>query len=178
MLDLLNWPSFLAMRPLHMGKSAPIIILLSCVVEAGLQPKKGWNFMQSASRGINPASMCKAALNTQILPMMFTTSCGGYEQNLKMCIIPIPSQHVSQCWSFWSSPNHTPIKHRCLIKKSNQITSTCGALLYESSKEQKGGKNPMAKLQRTKLARMRVLENRHGATNIDFLRFKPPCHAS
>ena len=42
--------------------------------------------------------------------------------------------------------------------------------------KKKGKKNPEAF--RTKLARMRVLENRHGATNIDFLRFMPPCHAS
>jgi hypothetical protein len=28
MLDLLNRPSFLALRPLHMGKLAPVIILL------------------------------------------------------------------------------------------------------------------------------------------------------
>jgi hypothetical protein len=40
MLDLLIRPSFLALRPLHMGKLAPTIILLKCVVEAGLQPKK------------------------------------------------------------------------------------------------------------------------------------------
>jgi hypothetical protein len=46
-----------------MKKLAPIIILLSCVVEAGLQPKKDWNFMQSASRGIGPASRCKANLS-------------------------------------------------------------------------------------------------------------------
>jgi hypothetical protein len=61
-LDLLNRPSFLALRPLHVGKLAPVIILLSCVVETGLQPKKGWNFMQSAPRGIGPASRCKAPL--------------------------------------------------------------------------------------------------------------------
>jgi hypothetical protein len=62
MLDLLNQPSFLALKPLPMGKSAPVIILLQCVVEAGLQPKKGWNFMQLVSRGIAPAFRCKAAL--------------------------------------------------------------------------------------------------------------------
>jgi hypothetical protein len=28
MLDLLNWLGFLALRPLHMGKLAPVIILL------------------------------------------------------------------------------------------------------------------------------------------------------
>ena len=62
MLDFLNRPGFLALRPLHMGKLALIIILPLCVVEAGLQPKKGWNFMQWASREIGPASRCKAAL--------------------------------------------------------------------------------------------------------------------
>jgi len=34
MLDLLNWPNFLALRPLHMGKLSPVIILLQRVVEA------------------------------------------------------------------------------------------------------------------------------------------------
>jgi hypothetical protein len=56
MLDFLNQPSFLTLRPLHMGKLTPIIILLSYVVEAGLQPKKGLKFMQSDSRGFGPAS--------------------------------------------------------------------------------------------------------------------------
>jgi hypothetical protein len=37
MLDVLNQLSFLALRPLHMRKLAPVIILF--VVEAGLQPK-------------------------------------------------------------------------------------------------------------------------------------------
>jgi hypothetical protein len=45
-----------------MRKLAPVIILLLCVVETGLQPKKDRNFMQSASRGFGPASRCKAAL--------------------------------------------------------------------------------------------------------------------
>ena len=41
MLDVLNRPSFLALRHLHMGKLVPVIILLQYVVEADLQPKKG-----------------------------------------------------------------------------------------------------------------------------------------
>jgi hypothetical protein len=50
MLELLNYarfikwlnrPSFLALRSLHMKKLAPVIILLKCVVEADLRPKKG-----------------------------------------------------------------------------------------------------------------------------------------
>jgi hypothetical protein len=43
-LDLLNQHDFLALRPLHIEKLAPNIILLQCVVEAGLQSKKGLNF--------------------------------------------------------------------------------------------------------------------------------------
>jgi hypothetical protein len=62
MLVSLNQPSFLALMPLHMGKLAPVIILLYCVIEANLQPKKGYNPMQSASRGFGLASWCKAAL--------------------------------------------------------------------------------------------------------------------
>ena len=44
-------------------------MLLECVVEGGLQPKRGWNFMQWAWRGIGPAWRCKAALTLHI--------CGG-----------------------------------------------------------------------------------------------------
>jgi hypothetical protein len=40
MLNLLNRPGFLALRPRTL---APVIILLWCVVEASLQPKRGWN---------------------------------------------------------------------------------------------------------------------------------------
>jgi hypothetical protein len=65
MLHLLDRPGFLTLKHLHLGELVPVRILLKCVVEAGLQPKRGRNFMQSASRGIGPASRCKLPLRVK-----------------------------------------------------------------------------------------------------------------
>jgi hypothetical protein len=54
MLDLLNRPGFLALKPLHMRKPAHVIILLECVVEADLQPKKKLKFHAICLNGVWP----------------------------------------------------------------------------------------------------------------------------
>jgi hypothetical protein len=69
MLDLLNRPSFLGLRPLHMGKLGPVMILLYCVVEAGLQPKKKAEISCNRPQGEFAWPLrCKAALSISVGP--------------------------------------------------------------------------------------------------------------
>ena len=82
MLDLSNRPCFLTLRPLHMEKLAPVIILLQYVVETNLQPKKSWNLMQSTSREIGPTSRYKAALK-------LTSNCPTLVIYLFVCLFSV-----------------------------------------------------------------------------------------
>jgi hypothetical protein len=58
----IEWAWLLAPKAFTYGKTGPcynLIIIVCSWGRVGLQPKKGWNFMQSASRGIDMASRWK-----------------------------------------------------------------------------------------------------------------------
>jgi hypothetical protein len=62
-------------------------------------------------------------------PIVFTTVCGVVNEIWGHG--PTSLKHVSLwCFVHWSSPNHTPIKYKCPIKKSNWLTHAYLRLIY------------------------------------------------